>query len=126
MDILIVPMQIRLPSIRYGLQWIPMLGMRRSISTMGTYSSGSISGGCWLSSLRWKLESGEFEEGQNLTLQELMKDKGMVWDEIVQENGLTPTKLEDVGVWWFAEVILGTECFLDTMNKSKEHGFLGF
>ncbi|KAL0422553.1 UNVERIFIED_CONTAM: 3-oxo-Delta(4,5)-steroid 5-beta-reductase [Sesamum latifolium] len=72
------------------------------------------------------VECGGYEEGQTLTLQELMKDKGSVWDEIVRENGLTPTKLEDVWLWWFGDIILGNESPLDTMNKSKEHGFLGF
>ncbi|XP_020551511.1 3-oxo-Delta(4,5)-steroid 5-beta-reductase-like isoform X1 [Sesamum indicum] len=72
------------------------------------------------------VECGEHEEGQTITFEGLMKDKGGVWDEMVRENGLTPTKLEDVGLWWFADVILGNKCFLDTMNKSKEHGFLGF
>ncbi|CAA2986105.1 3-oxo-Delta(4,5)-steroid 5-beta-reductase-like [Olea europaea subsp. europaea] len=72
------------------------------------------------------MEYEEFEEGKNLTLLEMMKDKGKVWDEIVRENGLTPTKLEDVGVWWFADTMLSLKCLLDTMNKSKEHGFLGF
>ncbi|XP_073313259.1 3-oxo-Delta(4,5)-steroid 5-beta-reductase-like [Primulina huaijiensis] len=72
------------------------------------------------------VEYAEFEEGQKLTLQELMKDKGSVWDEIVRDNGLTPTKLEEVGNWWFSDIVLGGVCLLDTMNKSKEHGFLGF
>ncbi|KAL3621095.1 hypothetical protein CASFOL_036007 [Castilleja foliolosa] len=72
------------------------------------------------------VECGEYEEGVSVKLEELMKGKGPVWDEIVRENGLTPTKLEDVGTWWFVDVILGNECLLDSMNKSKEHGFLGF
>ncbi|XP_073027889.1 3-oxo-Delta(4,5)-steroid 5-beta-reductase-like [Primulina eburnea] len=72
------------------------------------------------------VEYVEFEEGQQLTLQELMKDKSSVWDEIVRDNGLTPTKLEDVGNWWVIDLVLQGEGWLDTMNKSKEHGFLGF
>ncbi|CDO97253.1 unnamed protein product [Coffea canephora] len=70
-------------------------------------------------------ECGEYEGGP-LSLKEMMKDKGPVWDEIVREKGLVPTKLEEVGVWWFADVVLQYPCLLDTMNKSKEHGFLGF
>ncbi|KAK6121196.1 hypothetical protein DH2020_045058 [Rehmannia glutinosa] len=69
---------------------------------------------------------GEYEEGQKVKLEEVMKDKGPIWDEIVRDNGLTLTRLEDVGNWWFCDVILGIECPLDTMNKSKEHGFVGF
>ncbi|KAL3614304.1 hypothetical protein CASFOL_042378 [Castilleja foliolosa] len=72
------------------------------------------------------VECGEYEEGENVRMEELMKGKGPVWDEIVRENGLIPTKLEEVGNWWLADITLGNECFLDTMNKSKEHGFLGF
>ncbi|KAL3843871.1 hypothetical protein ACJIZ3_001274 [Penstemon smallii] len=75
---------------------------------------------------QFEVEYGEFEEGERPALKELMKDKGPVWDEIVRENGLTPTRLEDVGNWWFGDLILNTEIPLDTMNKSKEHGFLGF
>nr|A0A221J5X1.1 RecName: Full=(S)-8-oxocitronellyl enol synthase ISY2; AltName: Full=Iridoid synthase 2; Short=NcISY2 [Nepeta cataria]ASM62110.1 iridoid synthase [Nepeta cataria] len=68
----------------------------------------------------------EYEEGQQVRLQDVMKDKGPVWDKIVRENGLSNTKLEDVGKWWFSDTILWNECRLDSMNKSKEHGFLGF
>ncbi|KAK9165898.1 hypothetical protein Scep_001092 [Stephania cephalantha] len=57
----------------------------------------------------------------------MMKDKGGVWDEIVRENELCPTSLEEVGVWWFVAAIFSvTEPLLDSMNKSNEHGFLGF
>jgi hypothetical protein len=60
-------------------------------------------------------------------LAEIMKDKGPVWDKIVQENGLHPAKLEDVGHWWFVEgVLTRTKDGLQSMNKSKEHGFLAF
>lgn len=75
---------------------------------------------------QFEVECGEFEGGERLTLVELMKDKESVWDEIVKKNNLVATKLEDVGVWWFADYIFGMEYPLDTMNKSKEHGFLGF
>ncbi|KAL5559140.1 hypothetical protein UlMin_035351 [Ulmus minor] len=75
---------------------------------------------------QFEIEEYGFEEGENLKLTEIMKDKGAVWEEIVKENQLEPTKLEEVGVWWFADFVLGGEPFLDSMNKSKEHGFLGF
>nr|GMD08761.1 3-oxo-Delta(4,5)-steroid 5-beta-reductase-like [Ipomoea batatas] len=74
---------------------------------------------------KFEVEAAEFEE-KTPTLQVMMKEKGPVWDEIVRENRLLPTKLEDVGQWWFMDVVLGAECPLDNMNKSKEHGFLGF
>lgn len=62
-----------------------------------------------------------------LTLEEMMKDKGPVWDEIVRDKNLVPTKLEEIGGWWFVDVVLGqNELYLDSMNKSKEYGFVGF
>ncbi|XP_059454907.1 3-oxo-Delta(4,5)-steroid 5-beta-reductase-like [Corylus avellana] len=75
---------------------------------------------------RFGIEKYGFEEGEKIRLAEMMKDKGDVWEEIVRENHLQPTKLEDVGVWWFADMILVRGDFLDSINKSKEHGFLGF
>jgi hypothetical protein len=50
-----------------------------------------------------------FEEGLELKLSEVIKDKKGVWEEIVRENGLRPTKLEDVGDWWFADFMLRVE-----------------
>ncbi|CBI19431.3 unnamed protein product, partial [Vitis vinifera] len=32
----------------------------------------------------------------------------------------------DVAQWWFIDLVLGGESLLNCMNKSKEHGFLGF
>ncbi|KAJ0087480.1 hypothetical protein Patl1_08853 [Pistacia atlantica] len=55
-----------------------------------------------------------------------MKGKEGVWEEIVRENQLQPTKLEEVGAGWFTDIILSGAAFLDSMNKSKEHGFFGF
>ncbi|RAL41836.1 hypothetical protein DM860_009018 [Cuscuta australis] len=75
---------------------------------------------------QFDVEAGELEEGKSFALQEEMEGKGGVWDEIVKKHELIPTKLEEIGVWWFVDLILGGGCPLDTMNKSKEHGFLGF
>ncbi|XP_052118842.1 (S)-8-oxocitronellyl enol synthase ISY1 isoform X4 [Arachis duranensis] len=75
---------------------------------------------------KFGIEEHGFVEGSSLRLSDLMKDKGGVWDEIVKKNNLQATKLEDVGDWWFADIILGMEAVLDNMNKAKEHGFLGF
>ncbi|XP_059631114.1 (S)-8-oxocitronellyl enol synthase CYC1-like [Cornus florida] len=82
----------------------------------------------------WEILAEEFgvelvgyEEGQKrMSLQEMMKDKGPVWDEIVREKGLVETKLEDVAQWWFADVVFGSQNLVNGVNKSKEHGFLGF
>ncbi|KAL8097239.1 hypothetical protein AgCh_030385 [Apium graveolens] len=75
---------------------------------------------------KFEVKCGELEDGERLTFAELMKDKGSVWDEIVKQNNLVPTKLEAVGAWWIADYTFGIEYPLDSMNKSKEHGFLGF
>ncbi|KAL7245359.1 hypothetical protein ACSBR2_000648 [Camellia fascicularis] len=73
------------------------------------------------------VEYVEFDESKKrVSLAEKMKDKGKVWEEIVRENELLPMKLEEVAAWWFVDEMLGGESMLDTMNKSKEHGFLGF
>ncbi|GMN37826.1 hypothetical protein TIFTF001_007136 [Ficus carica] len=82
----------------------------------------------------WKVLAEKFEveyeeyfnDGERLTLEEMMKDKGEVWDQIVKENGLVPTKLEQVGCWWGTDFALTYDYGVDTMNKSKEHGFVGF
>ncbi|KAL5780144.1 hypothetical protein ACOSQ2_010881 [Xanthoceras sorbifolium] len=83
----------------------------------------------------WKVLAEQFEienygfveEGdQRLRLVEIMKGKEAVWEEIVRENELQPTKLDEVGVWWFGDLVLSVAEVLDSMNKSKEHGFLGF
>ncbi|KAJ4791491.1 hypothetical protein LUZ62_042737 [Rhynchospora pubera] len=66
-------------------------------------------------------------EENRFKLVEAMKGKEELWEEMVEELGLTQTKLSDVGNWWFVDFMLGLEFEqLDTMNKSKEHGFLGF
>jgi hypothetical protein len=55
-----------------------------------------------------------------------MKDKEPVWEEIVKKNQLLPNKLEQVGGWWFADLIFGGPGIVTNLNKTKEHGFLGF
>ncbi|RZR83367.1 hypothetical protein BHM03_00009965 [Ensete ventricosum] len=74
------------------------------------------------------LESVGYEgEASRFKLEDAMRGKEAVWVEIVAENELVPTKLDEVATWWFADVVLGVElAHLDSMNKSKEHGFLGF
>ncbi|PRQ27804.1 putative oxidoreductase [Rosa chinensis] len=73
---------------------------------------------------QYDIEEYGFDEGFSLV--EMMKDKGGVWDEIVRENQLRPTKLEEVGMWELVEIVLGGGAELSSMNKSKEHGFVGF
>ncbi|KAJ0026274.1 hypothetical protein Pint_08678 [Pistacia integerrima] len=72
------------------------------------------------------IEEYGFEEGERVKLEEIMKGKEAVWEEIVNENQLQHTKLEEVSGWWFVDLMLSGEAQLACMNKSKEHGFLGF
>ncbi|XP_019701869.1 3-oxo-Delta(4,5)-steroid 5-beta-reductase isoform X2 [Elaeis guineensis] len=66
-------------------------------------------------------------EEQRFKLVDAMKEKEGLWEEIVAEHELAPTRLEEVGNWWFVDAVFGVEeVHLDSMNKSKEHGFLGF
>ncbi|KAI9201242.1 hypothetical protein LWI28_020642 [Acer negundo] len=76
---------------------------------------------------QFDIESYGLEEGGEIVkLEEIMKGKEAVWEEIVRENKLQPTKLDEVAVWWFADTMLNVEVAMDSMNKSKENGFLGF
>ncbi|KAE8657061.1 3-oxo-Delta(4,5)-steroid 5-beta-reductase [Hibiscus syriacus] len=72
------------------------------------------------------IEQFGFVEGENRGLQEMMKGKESLWEEIVKENQLQKTSLEEVGQWWFVDLLLSVEMPLMSMNKSKEHGFVGF
>ncbi|KAB2619467.1 3-oxo-Delta(4-5)-steroid 5-beta-reductase-like [Pyrus ussuriensis x Pyrus communis] len=71
-------------------------------------------------------EYGFDEEGEKLSLAGLMKEKEGVWEEIVRENELEPMKLAEMGQWWMVDLVLGEEGGMSSMNKSKEHGFVGF
>ncbi|CAN6312260.1 unnamed protein product [Urochloa humidicola] len=69
-------------------------------------------------------------EEKRFKVAEAMAGKGAVWAEIVKEKELVETKVEEIASWWLVDVMadqygLDWE-ILDCMNKSKEHGFLGF
>jgi nucleoside-diphosphate-sugar epimerase len=81
----------------------------------------------------WYLLAEKYEvqvpeyKGEPTSLSELMKGKEQVWDKIVQENGLQPLELHEVGHWWFADLLLNQPFEnVSSMNKSREHGFLGW
>ncbi|KAH7365575.1 hypothetical protein KP509_18G035600 [Ceratopteris richardii] len=81
----------------------------------------------------WTLLAGKFGlevipyDEHHLSMKELMKDKGPVWDAIIEEHNLVPTKLEDIGNWWFVDLTLNKPfSSVLSMNKSKELGFLSF
>ncbi|KAH9755703.1 3-oxo-Delta(4,5)-steroid 5-beta-reductase [Citrus sinensis] len=77
---------------------------------------------------RFGIEKYGFEEGgETVRLEEILKGKESVWEEIVKENQLRPTKLNEVAAWWIADVTFDIGAgMLVSMNKSKEYGFLGF
>lgn len=81
----------------------------------------------------WSLLAEKFElevppyDGERVSMVEWMKGKDVVWDAIVAKHGLIPTKLEEVGTWWFLDIILNMpRSFASSMNRSKELGFMGF
>lgn len=71
-------------------------------------------------------------DGRGFSMAEEMKDKSGVWEEIVKENGLVENWFEEFGEqWWlYVDRILNRNLNLknavSSMNKSKEHRFLGF
>uniref|UniRef100_A0A0D9VVJ4 PRISE-like Rossmann-fold domain-containing protein n=1 Tax=Leersia perrieri TaxID=77586 RepID=A0A0D9VVJ4_9ORYZ len=77
---------------------------------------------------RFGLEWSGYEgEESRVGLMEAMEGKDAVLAEIVREEGLVVTELEEVASWWFVDALFMDKWeFLDTMNKSKEHGFMGF
>ncbi|WCJ17895.1 (S)-8-oxocitronellyl enol synthase [Euphorbia peplus] len=77
----------------------------------------------------FKIENYGFGEDSDrrLSLCEMMKDMGGVWDKIVKEKELVGSEVEKVAAWWLVDMGLkGDADCMDTMNKSKEHGFFGF
>lgn len=60
-------------------------------------------------------------------LAEEMKDKGHVWDRIVEKKGLVKTKIEEITCFAALQAVLNFKFQpVSSMNKSKEFGFLGF
>ncbi|KAK1372696.1 hypothetical protein POM88_028889 [Heracleum sosnowskyi] len=66
---------------------------------------------------QFEVECGSFESGERFSLAEMMKDKGPVWDKIVEEKGLVPTKLEEVAAWWFADGLFNCTCPLNSIQN---------
>ncbi|BBN12436.1 Delta4-3-oxosteroid 5beta-reductase [Marchantia polymorpha subsp. ruderalis] len=65
--------------------------------------------------------------GEPLNLTQNFSGKDQAWDTIVKEKGLVPTKLKDVGNFWFADLVLNVPFEnVSCMNKAKEFGFHGF
>ncbi|KAH7277970.1 hypothetical protein KP509_38G017700 [Ceratopteris richardii] len=81
----------------------------------------------------WKLLAKHFElevpeyNGEPMSMVALMNDKKPVWDSIVQQNDLVPTKLHEIANWRYVDGLLNANLLaISSMNKSKEAGFLGF
>ncbi|KAL8490117.1 hypothetical protein ACS0TY_025861 [Phlomoides rotata] len=72
------------------------------------------------------VESVGYEGREPVLLEDLMKGKEEVWDEIVKKNDLVPTKLRDIAAFWLVDVVFRNKETLCSMNKNKEFGFLGF
>ena len=60
-------------------------------------------------------------------LAEEMKDRGDVWDSIVEDKGLMKTTMEEITCFAALQTVLNFKFqHVSSMNKSKEFGFLGF
>ncbi|KAK7264688.1 hypothetical protein RJT34_32298 [Clitoria ternatea] len=67
-----------------------------------------------------------FDESEEFDLGELMRDKGSVWEEIVEKYGLEKTRLEEIGCYEAVQTVLRFEFqHVSSMNKSREYGFFG-
>lgn len=68
-----------------------------------------------------------FDDKDKFDVGEFMKDKGQVWDTIVEENGLYKTKMEEMTCFVEIDIVLKLEIqHVCSMNKSREFGFLGY
>ncbi|KAL2338971.1 hypothetical protein Fmac_013417 [Flemingia macrophylla] len=82
----------------------------------------------------WKLlaelfhvEFVAFDEREEFDMGKLMRDKGSVWEEIVDQHGLCNTKLEEITCYEALQTVLRFPFqHVSSMNKSREYGFLGF
>ena len=73
------------------------------------------------------LEFVPFDECDGFDFVELMKEKGKVWDEIVEKHGLHKTKLKEITCPAALSHVLhfGFQ-HVCSMNKSREFGFFGY
>ncbi|KAI3724022.1 hypothetical protein L2E82_35786 [Cichorium intybus] len=73
------------------------------------------------------LEFVPFDDKDKFDLVDFMKDKGEVWDRIVEENGLYKTKMEEITCFDASAAVSKLEFqHVCCMNKSREFGFLGY
>jgi nucleoside-diphosphate-sugar epimerase len=64
---------------------------------------------------------------QTIDLEQMMADKAPVWDEIVREHGLLPTRFHEAANWAFATYAFAPtwDIMLDS-TKARRHGFQEF
>ncbi|KAL2338973.1 hypothetical protein Fmac_013419 [Flemingia macrophylla] len=82
----------------------------------------------------WKLlaelfdvEFVEFDETEEFDLAKLMRDKGSVWEDIVDKYGLCNTKPEVTTCYESLRTVLRFPFqHVSSMNKSREYGFFGY
>ncbi|XP_058106992.1 (S)-8-oxocitronellyl enol synthase CYC2 [Magnolia sinica] len=60
----------------------------------------------------------------SFTFSAAMHDKGPVWEEIVEKEGLKRTQMEDLANWWFMDAVFGCPVkILASRNKVERLGF---
>ncbi|KAL2338970.1 hypothetical protein Fmac_013416 [Flemingia macrophylla] len=74
----------------------------------------------------FEVEFVAFDERGEFDLAEVMRDKGSVWEEIVDKHGLCNTNLEKIPYGALQTVLRFPFQHVSSMNKSREYGFLGF
>ncbi|KAL9996082.1 putative (S)-8-oxocitronellyl enol synthase [Helianthus debilis subsp. tardiflorus] len=72
------------------------------------------------------IEFVPFDEKEEFDLVEFMKDKGEVWDRIVEENGLYKTKMEEIAYFNGIKLLQLEFQHVCSVNKSREFGFHGY
>jgi nucleoside-diphosphate-sugar epimerase len=60
----------------------------------------------------------------NMSLQEVMADKALLWDELVREHELKPYSYKDIVSWRFGDAIFKTTYDnISSTIKARQHGF---
>ncbi|XLR08844.1 hypothetical protein S83_036782 [Arachis hypogaea] len=67
------------------------------------------------------------ESDEEFDVVDFMRDKGKVWDEIVEKHELQKTKLEEIAQFNSMKPVLHFNFqHVSSINKSREYGFFGF
>ncbi|KAF5733876.1 hypothetical protein HS088_TW16G00334 [Tripterygium wilfordii] len=69
----------------------------------------------------------DFDGTEKFDIAAMIKDKGKVWDEIVEKHGLQKNTMEEITCFDALSTVLNFEFqHVSSMNKSREFGFFGF